>query len=61
MAVQRTLNEFGYGQIKPTGTLDPDTQRAIAAFERLRNLPITGRLSEQLLRELSEATGRMLE
>jgi peptidoglycan hydrolase-like protein with peptidoglycan-binding domain len=57
--VQRALGEFGYGPITPTGTLDPDTQRAIAAFERQRNLPITGRLSEQLIRELSEVTGRM--
>ena len=32
--MQRALSEFGYGQIKPTGTLDPDTQRAIAEFER---------------------------
>ena len=41
IAVQRALSEFGFGQIKPTGTLDPDTQRAIAEFERQRNLPIS--------------------
>jgi hypothetical protein len=54
-------SEFGYGQIKPSGTLDPDTKHAIATFERQRNLPITGQLSEQLTRELSAATGRALE
>ena len=51
ITVQRALSEFGYGQIKSTGTL----------FERQRNLLITGRLSEQLVRELSAVTGRMLE
>lgn len=61
IAVQRVLSEFGYGQIKSTGTLDPDTQRAIAAFESQRNLPITGRLSDQVIRELSAVTGRTLE
>jgi peptidoglycan hydrolase-like protein with peptidoglycan-binding domain len=60
-AVQRALSEFGYGQIKPSGTLDSDTQRAIAAFERQRNLPITGQLSDQLVRELGAATGRTIE
>jgi len=61
IAVQRALSEFGYGQIKSTGTLDAETQRAIAAFERQRNLLITGRLSERLIRELSAVTGRTLE
>jgi peptidoglycan hydrolase-like protein with peptidoglycan-binding domain len=61
IAVQRALSEFGYGQVKSTGTLDAETQRAIAAFERQRNLPITGRLSERLIRELSAVTGRTLE
>jgi hypothetical protein len=41
--------------------LDSDTQRAIAGFERQRNLPITGQLSDQLIRELSAATGRTLD
>ena len=59
--VIRGLSEFGFGQIKPTGTLDPDTQRAIAEFERQRNLPITGRLSEEFIRQLSAVTGRMLQ
>jgi hypothetical protein len=58
--VQRALSEFGYGQIRPTGTIDPDTQRAIAEFEHERNLPISGQLSERLIRELSAATRRTL-
>ena len=60
VAVQRALSEFGYGQIRPTGAVGPDTQRAIAEFERERNLPISGQLSERLIRELSAATGRTL-
>jgi peptidoglycan hydrolase-like protein with peptidoglycan-binding domain len=60
-AVQRALTDFGYGQIRPSGTLDADTQRAISAFERQRNLPATGQITDQLLRELSAATGRTLE
>jgi peptidoglycan hydrolase-like protein with peptidoglycan-binding domain len=61
VAVQHALSEFGYGQIKPTGTLDPDTQRAIAEFENQHKLPITGRFSEQFIQELSAVTGRTLE
>jgi peptidoglycan hydrolase-like protein with peptidoglycan-binding domain len=61
IVVQRVLSEFGYGQIKPTGTLDPDTQRAIAEFENQHKLPITGRFSEQFIQELSAVTGRTLE
>jgi len=61
IAMQRALAEYGYGQIKPSGTLDSDTQRAIEKFERERKLPVTGQLSDRLLRELAEMTGRPLE
>jgi hypothetical protein len=61
VAVQHALSEFGYGQIKPTGTLDPDTQRAIAEFENQHKLPITGRFSEEFIRQLSAVTGRTLQ
>ncbi len=61
VAVQRALAEYGYGQIKPTGIPDGDTQRAIEKFERDRMLPVTGQLSDRLLRELAEMTGRPLE
>ena len=42
-AVQRALTEYGYGQLKPTGTIGPDTQAAIVKFERERKIPATGR------------------
>ena len=32
-AVQRALTQYGYGQLKPTGTVGADTQAAIAKFE----------------------------
>lgn len=61
VAVQRALTEYGYGQIKTTGLSDPDTQRAIEKFERERKLPVTGQISDRLIRELAEMTGRPLE
>jgi len=61
VAVQRALSEFGYGQIKPTGIIDPETQSAIQKFERERKLPVTGQLSHRVVRELASITGRPLE
>jgi hypothetical protein len=60
-AVQRVLNEFGYGRIKVSGTLDDDTRDGIARFERDHNLPATGQNSPRLRHALSIATGRALE
>ncbi len=60
-AVQRTLNEFGYGPIKVSGILDDNTREGIARFERDHNLPVTGQNTPQLRRAISTATGRSLE
>jgi hypothetical protein len=60
-AVQRALTDYGYGQLKPTGTVGSDTQAAIQKFERDRKLPITGQMSERLVRELSTVTGRSID
>src|SRR5215813_7171324 len=61
IALQRALAEYGYGQIKPSGIVDPDTQAAIEKFERERKLPITGQPSDRVARELTAMTGRPLE
>lgn len=60
-AVQRTLTEYGYGQLKPTGLIGADTQAAILKFERDRKLPVTGQMSDRLVRELSAMTGRPID
>jgi len=58
IAVQRVLSEFGYGQLRSSGTLDEPTSAAIQKFEADRKLPVTGRLSDRLLSELATMTGR---
>lgn len=60
-AVQRTLTQYGYGQLKPTGAVGSDTQSAIAKFERERKLPVTGQMSDRLVRELSAMVGHPIE
>ena len=60
-AVQRALTEYGYGQLKPTGVIGADTQAAIQRFERARKLPVTGQVSERLVRELASTIGHPVE
>jgi hypothetical protein len=60
-AVQRTLTEYGYGQLKPTGTAGSDTQAAIQKFERERKLPVTGQVSDRLVKELAAMIGRPID
>ena len=60
-AVQRALTEFGFGQLKPTGTAGSDTQAAIQRFERERKLPVTGQVNDRMVRELASVTGRPIE
>jgi Putative peptidoglycan binding domain len=60
-AVQRALTEYGYGQLKPTGTVGSDTQAAIQKFERARKLPVTGQVSDRLVRELAATIGHPID
>lgn len=60
-AVQRVLTQYGYGQLKPTGTMSADTEAAIERFERERRLPVTGQVSERLVREISAVVGHPIE
>jgi peptidoglycan hydrolase-like protein with peptidoglycan-binding domain len=60
-SVQRALTEYGYGQLKPTGAVGADTQAAITKFERDRKLPVTGQMSDRLVKELAAVTGRPID
>jgi Putative peptidoglycan binding domain len=60
-AVQRALTEYGYGQLKPTGVVGPDTQVAIQKFEKARKLPVTGQVSDRLVHELAAMIGHSIE
>ncbi len=60
-AVQRALTEYGYGQLKPTGTIGSDTQAAIPKFERERKMPVTGQMSDRLVRELTAMIGHPID
>jgi hypothetical protein len=60
-AVQRALAEYGYGQLKPTGTVGTETQAAIQKFERERKIPVTGQISDRLVRELTAVIGRPID
>jgi hypothetical protein len=60
-AIQRALTEYGYGQLKPTGTVGSDTQAAIQKFERDRKIPVTGQMSDRLVRELTAMIGHPID
>jgi hypothetical protein len=60
-AVQRTLTEYGYGQLKPTGNAGPDTQAAIQKFEREHRMAVTGQVSDRLVHELAAMVGHPLD
>ena len=59
--VQRALTEYGYGQLRPTGTIGPDTRTAIQKFESERKLPVTGQVTERLVQELGKMIGHPIE
>jgi hypothetical protein len=60
-AVQRALNEYGYGPVKASGVYDDATRAAITRFEKDHNLPPTGQVTPRFRHELSTATGRPLD
>ena len=61
VAVQRALTDFGYGPLKPTGLYDTETRSAIERFEKARRRPVSGQITDQLVRDLATLTGRPLE
>jgi hypothetical protein len=60
-AMQRALTQYGYGQLKPTGTIGSDTQAAISKFERDRKLPVTGQMSDRVVKELTAMIGHPID
>jgi peptidoglycan hydrolase-like protein with peptidoglycan-binding domain len=56
--VQTGLAELAYSPGAITGELNSETRDAIMAFERDRNLPQTGEISDALLAELSKMSGQ---
>lgn len=60
IAIQRALSDFGYGQIRANGVLGPETRDAIAKFERQHKMPVTGLVSERLVKALATMTGETL-
>ena len=60
-AVQRVLTEYGYGQLRANGTIGADTQAAIQKFERERKLPVTGQVSDRVVRELTAMIGHPID
>ena len=60
-SVQRALTQYGYGQLKATGAVGSDTQAAITKFERDRKLPVTGQMSDRLVKELTAMIGHPID
>jgi peptidoglycan hydrolase-like protein with peptidoglycan-binding domain len=61
LSAQRLLARYGYGPIRMNGATDKETHDAIERFERDRNLPPTGEVSERLMRELAAYSGGTLD
>lgn len=61
LGVQKTLARLGYGPLKVTGSLSPETRLAVQRFERDRGLPVDGEITDRLVRELSTVSGTAIE
>ena len=61
LRVERALTKLAYGPLKIDGIVDQDTRSAIGQFEMDRSMPVTGKISARLERELSTVLGSPLE
>ena len=61
IGVQRALANYGYGPVRLSGERDAETRAAIERFEKSRDLPVTGEVSERVVRELAAFTGAPVE
>lgn len=57
MAVQKALSQLGYGPVKVDGKLGAATEEAVQRFERDRRLPVTGQISDRVVREINAVAG----
>lgn len=57
VAVQRVLDQQGFGPVKADGVVGEATRAAIRRFEASLGLPQKGEISSALLQELSEISG----
>ena len=51
---QQRLNELGFDVGTPDGSAGPRTQNALRTFQQDQGLPVTGRLDQATMRQLSE-------
>lgn len=52
---QAGLAKGGYYKGKPTGLFNADTRKALRAYQKANKLPVTGRLSDDVLNKLKSA------
>ncbi|MCS0494212.1 peptidoglycan-binding protein [Ancylobacter sp. MQZ15Z-1] len=57
MEIQKALASLGYGPIHIDGRVGDATRQAIERFERDRRMPVTGEISDRLVRELDTVAG----
>lgn len=57
-SVQAILSDLGYGPLKADGVMGQNTSMAIQRFELDRGLPISGRVTPQVVARLEEVSGR---
>lgn len=58
LGVQKSLSELGYAPGTIDGSMGEQTRQAIRDFERDRNLPVSGEISQALINALDETTGQ---
>ena len=58
--VQRALVKLGF-PVKATGTIGPQTHKAIEAFEKDRRMPVTGEVSHRVTKVLAAESGLKID
>ncbi|TCT03546.1 peptidoglycan-binding protein [Aquabacter spiritensis] len=61
LSVQKALARLGYGPLRLDGQPGTETRLAIQRFERDRNLPPNGEITDRLVRELAAVSGAPLD